>query len=103
MDIRVAEGLRRRGVNATTAVEEGKLGVPDREQFAYAAKVKAVIFTHDPHFIEIANKMKQEGKDHYGVVFVDIHRLSLGECIKQLTLYAELLSPEDMINRVEFL
>lgn len=103
VDIRVAEGLRRRGVEAWSAYEEGMLGMLDEEQFAHAAKLKAAIFTHDHHFIERALEMSQRGETHYGVLFVEMHRLGLGECIRRLALYPEILSSEDMMNRVEFL
>jgi hypothetical protein len=66
-------------------------------------KLHAVIFTHDHHFIEIADALNKKGKNHWGVVFVEMHRLSIGECIRQLAIYSEVLSAEEMINRVEFL
>jgi predicted nuclease of predicted toxin-antitoxin system len=103
VDIRVAEGLRRRGIEAASAHEEGCLGVEDEEHFARAAALKAAIFTHDHHFVEIAMKKTQQGKEHYGVIFEEMHRASLGECIRRLALYADVLSAEEMMNVVEFL
>jgi len=44
-----------------------------------------------------------KGKSHYGVIFIEMNRLGIGECIKRLSLYAEILSAEDMINQIEFL
>ncbi|MBI4481492.1 MAG: DUF5615 family PIN-like protein [Acidobacteria bacterium] len=103
VDIRVADGLRRRGINARSANEEGKLGLPDEAQFVHAALLKAVIFTHDHRFIEIAIEKSRRGEEHYGVIFVEMHRLRLGECIRRLALYAEVLSIGEMMNRIEFL
>ncbi len=103
VDVRVAEGLRKRGVNTFYAVERGNVGMPDEEHFKHAERLQAVIFTHDHHFIEIADALNRKGKDHWGVIFVEMHRLSIGECIRQLALYAEVLPAEEMINRVEFL
>ncbi|MBI2985644.1 MAG: DUF5615 family PIN-like protein [Deltaproteobacteria bacterium] len=103
VDLRVAEGLRRRRIEAKSAYEEGNLGLADEAQFAHAASLEAVIFTHDHHFVEIAIDKGHRGDEHYGVIFVEMHRLSLGECIRRLALYAEVLSAEEMMNRVEFL
>jgi hypothetical protein len=103
VDVRVAEGLRRRGFQATSAQEEGKLGVVDSAHFAHAAKLKAAIFTHDHHFVEIALEKTAQGEKHHGVIFVEMHRLGLGECIKRLALCSEVLSADEMMNRVEFL
>ncbi len=103
IDIRIAEGLRKRGVKAFSALERRMIGATDLEHFKYAAEIKAVIFTHDHHFLEIANKLIMKGKSHYGVIFIEMNRLSIGECVKRLSLYAEILSAEDMINQIEFL
>ena len=103
VDVRVAEGLRRRGVAASTAYDERKIGVTDEDQLAQATALKAVIFTHDPDLIEIAAESNHRGDDHCGVIFVDMHRLRLGECIRRLALYADVVTAEEMVNRIEFL
>lgn len=103
VDVRVAEGLRKRGITAFSAVEKEMIGVTDREHFEYAMVMQAVIFTHDHHFIEIAEELTEEGKCHWGTIYVDMNRLSVGECIKRLALYAEILSAEDMKGQIEFL
>jgi len=79
------------------------LGAKDEEHFAHAARLQAVIFTHDHCFIEIAEASRRAGKADYGVIFVEMHRLSFSESIRRLALYAEVVSAEEMINRVEFL
>ena len=103
VDVRIAEGSKRRGVNAFSAHGKGMTGSTDMEHFKYASKIKAVIFTHDHHFLEIAKELERVGKNHYGVVFVEMNKLSVGECIRRLALYAEILSSEEMKNRIEFL
>lgn len=103
VDVRIVEGLRKRGADTFSAMESGNVGIPDEEHFKYAEKLQAVIFTHDHHFIEIADALNRKGKNHYGLIFVEMHRLSIGECIRRLALYAEILSVEEMVNQVEFL
>lgn len=103
VDVRIAEGLRRRRIDAFSAREKGPLGIKDEQHFEKAKDLKAVIFTHDPHFIEIAKRLVENGKEHYGIIFIETHRCGLGECIRRLALYAEVLSPEEMINQIEFL
>jgi len=103
VDVRVVQGLRRRGIEVTSTREEGKVGATDDSHFVYATSLGSVIFTHDPDFIEIATQKSRRGEKHYGVIFAAMHRLSLGECIRRLALYAEVVSAEEMIDRVEFL
>jgi predicted nuclease of predicted toxin-antitoxin system len=62
VDIRIADGLRKRGVEVFSAIEEGMTGVSDLEQFNYAFQLKAAIFTHDSHFLDIAKKDSKRRK-----------------------------------------
>ena len=101
--MRVAEGLRRRGIEAVSVYHEGKTGISDQAQLAHASALEAVIFTHDSDLIEIAMEINRRGEDHYGVIFAEMHRLRLGECIRRLALYAEVVTVDEMVNRIEFL
>lgn len=92
VDVRIAEGLRRRGIDAFCAREKKGLGITDEEHFEKAKDLQAVIFTHDPHFIKIAEKLAKSGKGHYGLIFSEMHRCSLGEFIRRLAIYADILS-----------
>ena len=103
VDVRVSEGLNLRGIKAFSAIRVGMIGVTDREHFNYASELQAVIFTHDHHFLELANSLTKEGKDHWGVIFAGMNKLSVGECIRRLALYADVLSAEEMKNQIEFL
>jgi predicted nuclease of predicted toxin-antitoxin system len=103
VDVRISEGLKKRGITSFSAIKKGMSGSTDIQHFEYAARLKAVIFSHDHHFIEIARQSTQEGKDHWGVIFVEMNRLTVGGCIKRLSLYAEIFSAEEMKNQIEFL
>ena len=98
VDIRIAEGLKNRGIEVFSAKEEGMTGASDLEHFNYAFQIRAVIFTHDRHFLKIANKLIDDGKSHWGVIFVSMNKLNIGECIKRLALYADVLSAEERIK-----
>jgi hypothetical protein len=63
----------------------------------------SVLFTHDADLIEIAAESNRPGHAHNGIIFVEMHRLGLGECIRRLALYAEVVAAEEMVNRIEFL
>lgn len=99
----VSAGLRRRNVDAWSAVEAGALGLSDEEQLAYATRERAVLFTHDPDLLAIARDWIQQGKEHAGVIYVHQESLSIGECIRRLKDYADILEAEDMKNCVEYL
>lgn len=99
----IVQGLRARGVTAWAAKEVGLQGIGDEEQLEYAAKEKAVLFTHDDDFLILANQWNIEEKEHWGIIYVHQKRLSIGECIRRLMDYAIILEAEDMKSCVEFL
>jgi hypothetical protein len=101
--IAVAEGLKRRGVDAFTARDVGNLGLSDEEQLAFARLQNAVIFTHDDDFLKIAHDWRAAGHDHSGIIYVHQQRFGVGESIRRLKLLDGLLTQADMYNHVEFL
>lgn len=101
--VAVAIGLTQRGVEAWSARDASNLGFSDEEQLKYASHQRAVIFTHDEDFLRLAHDWVQQGREHWGVIYVHEQKLRIGECIRRLMDYALILDPEDMKNRVEFL
>jgi len=99
----VAEGLKRRGVDAFSARDVGNLGLSDEEQLIYARNNKVVLFTHDSDFLRLAVKWIEKGKTHYGVIYSHQKDYGIGECIRRLKLLTIILTAEDMINHIEFL
>ena len=61
------------------------------------------MFNIEHDLVGIAGKWAGLGKEHWGVVYVHRESLSIGECVLRLKDLAELLTPEEMKNRVEFL
>ncbi|MBI4595159.1 MAG: DUF5615 family PIN-like protein [Candidatus Tectomicrobia bacterium] len=59
VSVAIAEGLKRRGVDAFSARDTGNLGLTDEEQLSYAGKEKATILTHDTDFLQIAARWRR--------------------------------------------
>jgi predicted nuclease of predicted toxin-antitoxin system len=103
VDVAIAEGLKRRGVDAFSARDAGNLGLTDEEQLIYARKEKVTIFTHDTDFLQIAAQWLDERITHQGIIYCHQTRYSIGECIRKLRKLAAVLASEDMVNHIEFL
>ncbi len=101
--VAIAEGLKRRGLEAVSARDVGNLGLTDEEQLIYSGKENATIFTHDTDFLQIAARWLNEGKTHQGIIYCHQKRYSIGECVRKLRMLTSLLSSEDMVNHIEFL
>jgi len=100
VNIAIVEGLKRRGIEACSAIEKRKLGLTDEEQLMYAIKEGATIFTHDDDFLSMVTESEIE---HWGIIYVHQEHLSIGECIRRLKAIVETTSPEEMHNRILFL
>lgn len=97
-DVAIASGLRRHGIDAFSARDLNKLGLSDEEQLELARKEEAVIFTQDTDFLRLA-----VNKEHFGIIFSQKGKLSVGEIIRKIEFLASLLSKEGMKNHVEFI
>ena len=102
-DVAIAEGLKRRGVDAFSARDTGNLGLTDEQQLIYASKEEATIFTHDTDFLQIAARWTDEGRTHYGIIYCHQKSYRIGEAISKLRMLSSVLTSEDMANHIEFL
>ena len=74
-------------------------GALDEEQAAWALAEGRVIFTQDEDFLGI----DALGVDHAGIAYCRQRTRSIGQIIRSLTDIWEILEPEEMAGRVEFL
>jgi hypothetical protein len=95
----VAEGLRRRGVDLTTAQDAGLLGADDVAHLEFAAAQVRTLVTHDDDFTRI----HAGGMSHAGICYCPKDKYSVGELIRILVLVYECLSADDMRRHLEFL
>jgi hypothetical protein len=95
----LAEGLRRRGIDVTTAAEVGLLHASDEEHVAFALREGRVIFTQDEDFLGLHAR----GVGHTGIAYCHQETRSLGSIIRGLALIWDIYEPEEVYNRVEWL
>lgn len=95
---RVAEALRRLGIDVTTTAESGLRSADDLQQLEFAKRDGRVIVTRDADFLRLASQ-----QDHAGIVAVRTERLSVSGMIAALILLHDVLTPEEMRGHVEFL
>ena len=94
----IAEALRRRTINITTTPDAGLVGASDPTQLAFASAMGRVIVTRDADFLAL----HRQGTPHAGIAYAHPRR-SIGYIIHHLVLIWEILEPDDMTNRLEFL
>ena len=95
----IAAALRRHGIDVTTTIEMNLRTASDEQQFEFIRSEGRVLVTHDTDFLQIASQTD----DHPGMAFSHKDDVSTGQIIRSLVLIYEVLDPEEMSGRVEFL
>jgi predicted nuclease of predicted toxin-antitoxin system len=95
----IAAGLRRRGVDVTTAADAGLLRAKDETHLAFALAEGRVVFTNDEDYLVLHDR----GTPHAGIAYCHQQRRSIGDVIRALLLLWEVFEPEEMHNHIEFI
>ncbi|MBO1066572.1 MULTISPECIES: DUF5615 family PIN-like protein [Nostocales] len=98
-DPAIALGLRRYGIDVTTTNNVGLRTQSDEVQLGFIQKTQRVLFTQDTDFLIIASRQL----NHPGITYCKKGTRSIGEIIETLVLIYEVMTPEEMVGRVEFL
>lgn len=100
----LVQGLRARGIDVTTVVEEGMTGEDDPVQLEYAASQERVFYTFNVgDFCRLHAEYLSQGKNHPGIIVVYRQRYSVGEQLKRLLNLIKTRSAEEMKNALHFL
>jgi hypothetical protein len=99
----ITSGLRLRGVDVLTTFEDHAAELEDPDLLDRATALRRVLFSQDDDLLSEATTRQQEGTPFGGVVYAHQLRVSIGRCVDDLTLLAELGTDDDVKNRVIFL
>lgn len=99
----IVDALRARNVSVVTAQEDGYAEVDDAVLLARATALNRVLFTRDQDFLQICATWQREKISFAGLVYAHQLRVTIGRCVQDLALIAEVNEPEDLANRVEHL
>ena len=99
----VTVGLRQRNVAVLTAYEDGSSELDDPALLDRATALGRALFTQDDDLLAEAALRQAEGRDFAGVIYAHQQRITIGVCIEQLELVANVLEPEELERRVIYL
>jgi predicted nuclease of predicted toxin-antitoxin system len=99
VDPDIARALRQHGIDVSTTIEAGLRTASDPAQLAFVQREGRVLVTHDADFLRLA----AQGVDHPGIAYCHKSARSLGEIIRSLILIHEVLTPEEIAGRVQYL
>jgi len=98
----ITAGLRLRGVDVVTALEDGSQELEDPDVLDRAQALGRVLYTEDTDFLGEGSLRQQQGLEFLGIVYGH-QNLQVGICIDDLELISKGSDPEDLRNQVLFL
>ena len=101
---RLAQELRLRGVDVTTALDEGMIERDDIEHLEYATLQERALYSFNVgDYHRLHTEFVTQGKEHTGIILAQQQRYSIGEQIRRLLRLIAVRSADDMKNSLEFL
>ena len=94
----VTLALRRRGVDILTAQNIHMELATDEEHLAYAAQEGRTLVTQDADFLALHSS----GIAHTGIAYAR-QGMPIGDMVRSLLLIFDILTPDEMLNHIEFL
>ena len=98
VDPAIATALRRAKLDVTSSIEAGLRAKDDEAHLEFARLEGRVIVTRDQDFLRLA----RGSVNHSGIVFYTANQ-SMREIIEGLILICEVMAPEEMVGRVEYI
>ncbi len=96
--VEVARQLTARGIDVVTVNELNVLGDKDVDHLQRANTMNRVLCTYDTDFVNLA----VSGVYHAGIVIGRPEQHFIGEWVRWLELMHAVYTPDDMVNRVEY-
>jgi hypothetical protein len=98
------KGLRARGIDVISVLDEQRIGFDDASQLKYSTQLNRVLCTSNIRdFYQLHVEYIEQDRKHAGIIFVPQKRFSVGEQIKRLLVLIATKSPDQMQSNVEFL
>ncbi|HEX7723044.1 MAG TPA: DUF5615 family PIN-like protein [Pyrinomonadaceae bacterium] len=99
----ITDQLRRRGVDVITAQEDGARRFSDPDLLDRASQLDRILVTHDKDLLVESSLRQRIGGGFAGVIYVPQTGMTIGKCVDELELLAQLTKPVEWTDRVEYL
>jgi hypothetical protein len=99
----ITAGLRRRGIDVVTAQEDGGTRPEDTALLDRATALQRVLFSQDDDLLVIARARQTAGVFFTGLIYGHQLAATVGKYVLDLEVVCQVLNPEDMANRIEYL
>ena len=99
----ITDGLRRRGVDVLTALEDASAEREDHDLLERARALGRVLFTQDIRFKALAEDWQRQGRPFAGLLFGHQLRASIGRFVSDLELIGNASEPSEWLDTIAHL
>lgn len=99
----ITKALRARGIDVLTAQDDGTTRLDDDKLLDRATALRRILFTRDQDFLRESHQRQITGQSFLGVIFAPQVKVSIGQCVNDLTLIALATDPVDWHCRLDYL
>jgi hypothetical protein len=99
----ITAGARQRGIEVITAQEDGSDRLEDAPLLDRVTALQCVLFTQDDDLLAIAQERQATGVYFSGLLYGHQLAATIGKYVLDLEVVCQVLEPEDMANRIEYL
>jgi len=101
--VAITDQLRRRGVDVITAQEDDARRFSDSHLLDRASQLGRILVTHDKDLLVESSLRQRIGGAFVGVIYVPQTGMTIGRCVDELELMAQVTESAEWANRVEYL
>lgn len=99
----VAHGLRLRGIDVLTVQDDDHRGIPDSQLLDRATELTRPLFSQDRDLVIEARRRQKEGIAFSGVIYARQSSVTVGVCVRDLYMIAEVMEGRELEGQIEFL
>ena len=99
----ITDSLRLSGIDVLTVQEDGRRHTPDDQLIDRATALGRLIFSRDQDMLRHAGEFQSRSHHFSGVIFASQRDVSIGQCVKDLSLICLAGKAEEFADRVTFL
>ena len=101
--VAIPQQLRLRGIDVVTAQEDKAERLADSDLLDRASQFGRILVTHDKDLLAESSLRQRTGRNFVGVIYIPQTGVSIGRCVEELELLAQLTDPDEWLRRVEYL
>jgi hypothetical protein len=103
VDFRIVLGLRRRGIEVSTAADAKLLGHPDTDHVQYAAQHCLLLLSGDRDHLRIFAEHGEAGRPHPGLLYYHPRHVPIGTVVREVERILKLMPDEQLRGQLHFI